>query len=450
MVSTTSATSVTSATATSGGNVTDDGSLTITARGVVWSTVTGPTTSLPTKTSNGTGLGSFSSSLTGLSAGTTYYIRAYATNSFATTYGNEITITTTKPPSVTTHSVAIYNSTKAKCTASVDSTGGSTVTSSGVVWSTSTGPTISLSTKTTDGITSVGTFKSNISGLTPGGVYYVRAYATNANGTAYGNELRYISPAALNCTPDPAITLTPEGVFPKSLPPRENGDLNVNQTFTYALPYSYVKEVEKTQNNGTVSKVPMNVSIDSSYLNGIKNLPAGLTIVCGRPNCMSYPDEVSCFKVTGVLPNSNDQYYSFQFNFKDYGIIHDNTYGDQNLQSYFPATGYFTDSVKFTVGTTGAPSLGIDSYETNNYTLSQNNPNPFSDKTTISFVAQKSGNVVFNVIDIYGRDVYTEKVNATLGVNYITFSAESVEAGTYFYSIFDGTNKVTKKLVVAK
>ncbi|MCF8317286.1 MAG: hypothetical protein K9I02_00945 [Haliscomenobacter sp.] len=93
-ISTTQVTGIASTTATSGGTITADGGASITARGVVWSTTTNPIITLSTKTSNGTGTGSFSSILTNLAPKTTYYVRAYATNSAGTGYGNEITFTT--------------------------------------------------------------------------------------------------------------------------------------------------------------------------------------------------------------------------------------------------------------------------------------------------------------------------------------------------------------------
>jgi hypothetical protein len=92
-VSTTAASAITSNSAQSGGNVTNAGGGTITARGVCWNTSGNPTTANP-NTSNGTGTGSFTSSLTGLSLNTTYYVRAYATNSAGTAYGNEVSFTT--------------------------------------------------------------------------------------------------------------------------------------------------------------------------------------------------------------------------------------------------------------------------------------------------------------------------------------------------------------------
>ena len=88
-ITTTAISNITGLTATSGGNITADGGAAITARGVCWSTATGPTIA-GSKTTDGTGIGSYISSLTGLSPGTTYYLRTYATNSTTTTYGNEI------------------------------------------------------------------------------------------------------------------------------------------------------------------------------------------------------------------------------------------------------------------------------------------------------------------------------------------------------------------------
>lgn len=88
-VSTTAISSIGRLTASSGGNVTADGGASVTARGVCWSTSSNPTTS-NSNTTDGTGTGSFTSSLTSLSPGTTYYVRAYATNSVGTAYGGQL------------------------------------------------------------------------------------------------------------------------------------------------------------------------------------------------------------------------------------------------------------------------------------------------------------------------------------------------------------------------
>ncbi len=94
-VTTSAMSQITVTTATCGGNVTSDGGSTVTVRGVCWSTVHNPTISNSHTTTNGSGTGSFTSDLTGLTANTTYYVRAYATNSQGTAYGNELSFTTT-------------------------------------------------------------------------------------------------------------------------------------------------------------------------------------------------------------------------------------------------------------------------------------------------------------------------------------------------------------------
>jgi uncharacterized protein (TIGR02145 family) len=93
-LTTTAASAITATTATSGGNITSDNGATITARGICWSTTANPTIALSTKTNNGTGTGDFTSSIIGLNANTTYYVRAYATNSTGTSYGAQRTFTT--------------------------------------------------------------------------------------------------------------------------------------------------------------------------------------------------------------------------------------------------------------------------------------------------------------------------------------------------------------------
>ena len=90
------ATNITATTATIGGNVTDDGGVTVSSRGICWSTNLNPTIS-DSKTSNSTGTGSFSSSLTGLTQGATYYLKAYAINSIGTAYSSQTTFTTALP-----------------------------------------------------------------------------------------------------------------------------------------------------------------------------------------------------------------------------------------------------------------------------------------------------------------------------------------------------------------
>jgi uncharacterized protein (TIGR02145 family) len=194
LANTTSAFNITTTSASSGGDVTSDGGATVTARGVCWSTTSNPTTA-NSKTIDGTGTGIFTSNLTGLTAGTVYYVRAYAINSVGTGYGTEIVFTTTPslaiPTLAATVAVTGITSTTAISGGNVTADGGTAVTARGVCWSISSNPNIGNS-KTMDG-TGTGAFTSNITGLTPNTVYYVKAYATNSIGSGYGTELSFTS-----------------------------------------------------------------------------------------------------------------------------------------------------------------------------------------------------------------------------------------------------------------
>jgi hypothetical protein len=99
MSATASPTSINTTSVISGGTITGNGGSNILTSGLVWGISANPTIALSTKTTDGTTSGTFTSSITGLTAGATYHVRAYATNSIGTSYGPDITFTTlTTPP----------------------------------------------------------------------------------------------------------------------------------------------------------------------------------------------------------------------------------------------------------------------------------------------------------------------------------------------------------------
>lgn len=188
VISTTAVSSINALSATSGGNILSDGGGTIIERGVCWSTSPNPTNALSTKTIDGVGIGAYASSVTGLTANTTYYLKAYATNFSGTYYGNEITFTTMDGiiPITTTIPSSVYGA-SAQSGGNITADGGDPVTVRGVCWSTSPNPTIALSTKTNDG-SGIGSYSSSMTGLSPSTTYHVRAYATNNVNTYYGSD----------------------------------------------------------------------------------------------------------------------------------------------------------------------------------------------------------------------------------------------------------------------
>lgn len=185
---TTAATSITSTTAESGGIVLNDGGATITFRGVCGSTSPNPTTADYHITAAGT-TGTFTVSIVGLSANVLYHTRAYAINSVGTAYGNEQDFTTASGGSLASVTLVYVSNITYNTADAVSSVSGTGVTARGICWSSSVNPTISGS-KTTDG-SGAGSFNSTATGLSTCTYYYVRAYATNGNGTAYSDNIQF-------------------------------------------------------------------------------------------------------------------------------------------------------------------------------------------------------------------------------------------------------------------
>ncbi len=157
-------------------------------------------------TSDSKGDGSFVSNLSGLTPGIKYYIRAYATNEAGTAYGNEISFSALPLTlaELTTADVTGNTAGTAVSGGNITSDGGSAVTVRGICWAATADPTTGNSKTTNGGGT--GIFTANMTGLTPGSSYHVRAYATNSVGTAYGNDVPFTASPVTPTLTTAAIT----------------------------------------------------------------------------------------------------------------------------------------------------------------------------------------------------------------------------------------------------
>ncbi len=192
-ITTSDATSVTQTGATFNGNITNTGGIGPTVRGFAWGTnsgLSGGDTATTTDTSGAPfGTGAFTDSSQTLTCNTTYYYRAYATNSIGTSYGaisNSFTTSAcgSNNPTVSTDFVGNVSPTSA--TIYGTKTGGENATEHGFAYSTDINLATGVSTTTLGALSSDVEFSSNISSLSSNTTYYYRAYATGASGTGYG------------------------------------------------------------------------------------------------------------------------------------------------------------------------------------------------------------------------------------------------------------------------
>lgn len=172
-----------------GGKITDNGGAEITERGIYWGTASSPVSS-GTKLNIGTGSGTFYDTLRGLSSGKKYYVKAFATNSQGTVYGDETFFTTQiSMPTVTTSAVADLTPTTAKLGGVVVDSGGFAVTQRGLYWGIVANPRVNGS-KLILG-SGIGEFSQTFTNLERAVTYYAIAFATNIKGTAYGDEISF-------------------------------------------------------------------------------------------------------------------------------------------------------------------------------------------------------------------------------------------------------------------
>jgi len=240
-ISTTEVSSVSTTTAVSGGTISSDGGGEVTARGVVYGLAPAPSLA-DASTTDGTGGGAFVSELNGLTPGSTYYVRAYATNSAGTAYGDELSFTTLASlsvPTVTTASASTVLVTTAVVGGEVTFDGGRPVTARGVCVSSTGTPTLSdQCVESGDGL---GSFSVEIAGLTQETAYTARAYATNDEGTGWGEEVTFTTEAP---APPMTITVAQDG----------SGDYTTVQAAFDAVPSLYTGPITVRVKAGTYAE----------------------------------------------------------------------------------------------------------------------------------------------------------------------------------------------------
>ena len=255
-VTTGTASEISYTTAVCGGEVVANGGSSILAAGVCYGTTSVPTIA-DNVTTDSYSLGSFISTLSGLTAGTTYYVRAYVTTEVGTAYGAVINFTTlaSEMPVVTTSTVSDVLASSAVCGGNVLTDGGLPVTARGLCYS-STNPTPTVADNVTTDGTGTGEFITTILGLNSVTTYYVRAYATNALGTAYGETRSFttVVPTAPVVTTSPVTDILPHTATFHGEVVSNGGAMLSARGFCYGTSHNPTVEGDHT-NDGTTAGV---------------------------------------------------------------------------------------------------------------------------------------------------------------------------------------------------
>ena len=188
--------------------------------------------------------------------------------------------------------------------------------------------------------------------------------------------------------------------------------------------------------------------VDSMIMVSTIGLPSGITLDCNTPNCMYPGDIVGCANVYGTTNDPAGVYpIIIEVNVYTHGSITVFGFPVAVETDLYSATGAYETIEGYNIVVNSV--TGLETFHQDDFVLFQNAPNPFTEFTNIQFNAPKSDNVAFEVIDMFGRSVYAEKITATKGVNTYQFSHD-LSAGIYMYTIDNGKESISKRMIVAE
>lgn len=175
-----------------GGNVLSDGGASVTKRGVVYNNKPNPNlTNRIGLMYVDSGLGKFSTTISGFFPDSTYYLKAFAINEAGTVYGDEISFRIYNGPGVTTSEITDIDSRTANSGGNISTGGSFNVTQRGVIWSLFPNPSLSTYIGFTKDGTGSGTFSSKVTPIDPETFYYLRAYSIYNLIYGYGKEFTF-------------------------------------------------------------------------------------------------------------------------------------------------------------------------------------------------------------------------------------------------------------------
>lgn len=249
----------------------------------------------------------------------------------------------------------------------------------------------------------------------------------------------------VTCKPDATIPDTEIGVvfpLPYSLANPKGGISDtacLNTAYDFVFTLAVPKQI-------TLNGITLNItSVSLSTAKAFENMPAGLTYTCNPPNCVFNSGEKGCLIISGI-PNSaanlgqNDLKISAQVNaFLPFPVTFPNDqFAAGNYYLYIRPQG------SNACLTTSTHELAATKLRLGNI------PNPFTGSTQIEVVADIGGEFDFRVNDIMGRLIQRSPVQISQGINRIPFEANDLAPGLYVFTLTDGLNMVSRKMVIGR
>lgn len=236
------------------------------------------------------------------------------------------------------------------------------------------------------------------------------------------------------CEPDAQYTDFPAGIYPIDTAGTAVSSIPIGQenqpyetTLTVALPDMVMISLSPPN-------PPVSLNLDSVVVSNITGLPPGITYECMPSNCV-FPDQtLSCILLSGTPTQAGTYSISVQAQLYAFPISPEITFPGELV----------TGEYKILID----EDIAIDDVNEDAIGLGQNVPNPFSDATEIQVDTKQSGMFEFKVYNVIGKLLHEERVSLSAGKNTIKFDGSNFYSGMYFYSVGQGNDIVTRRMVV--
>ena len=187
--------------------------------------------------------------------------------------------------------------------------------------------------------------------------------------------------------------------------------------------------------------------VDSMIMVETIGAPTGITLECNTSNCTYPGDDVGCANVYGTTNDPAGIYpITIVVNVYTHGVI--TAFGQQvPVQTdLYSATGAYEtiEGYNIVVNSTS----GLETFHQDDFVLFQNSPNPFSITTNIKFNSPNPENIVFKVYNLLGEEIETQLISSLVGINTINLNTSSYSEGIYLYSINNGNEVLTNRMII--
>lgn len=237
--------------------------------------------------------------------------------------------------------------------------------------------------------------------------------------------------ANAQCTPDPQFTSP--GIYPDTatgLDPAYVGQ-SYNQNITIITPTDTVVDVLGNM---------VQVTVDSINLTSVTGLPTGFAYSCDPPSCGFPGGTIKCAELYSTTdPTSSD--------IGVYNIIFETT----AYASDVPFIGFFTqdDVIDYYYIEILAATSTINAFDNTTFELKSIYPNPVADQTRVQFISGNAEPTLFKIYNLLGEEIESSVVYSNRGVNTIYVNTSLYPEGMYLYSINNGKQILTKRMVVS-